>query len=94
MSTYERPGQKTDDTWVRGAGHTHGGHGWMMIICCIPMLLIAAGLVVTGAASPSFLFVALACTAMMALMMRAMTPRDEQTDPGHVNAEPGPPRER
>ena len=57
-------------------GHTehgggHGGHGWMMLICCIPMLLIAVGLMVSGAASPGILVPAILCTVMMALMMRA-----------------------
>ena len=50
----------------------HGGHGWMMIACCIPMLVIAVALVATGVAGPGFILVALMCTAMMALMMRAM----------------------
>ena len=50
----------------------HGGHGWMMIACCIPMLLIAAVLVATGAASVGLLGAAIACTVMMALMMRGM----------------------
>ncbi len=48
------------------------GHGWMMIICCIPMILIAVALVATGVASPGVLFIALMCLGMMALMMRAM----------------------
>jgi hypothetical protein len=51
----------------------HGGHGWMMIACCIPMLVIAGILVASGAASPGFLAVAVGCTLMMALMMRGMT---------------------
>ena len=50
----------------------HGGHGWMMIACCIPMLVIAVILVATGIASPGFLAVAVGCTLMMALMMRGM----------------------
>ena len=50
----------------------HGGHSWMMIACCIPMLLIAVALVATGVASPAFLLVAVMCTAMMAMMMRGM----------------------
>ena len=50
----------------------HGGHGWMMIACCIPMLVIAGVLVATGAASPGFLAVAVGCTLMMSLMMRGM----------------------
>ncbi len=49
-----------------------GGHGSMMIACCIPMLVIAIVLVATGVVSASFLIFALACTAMMALMMRGM----------------------
>ena len=56
----------------QGAGHGHGGHGWMMIACCIPMLVIAGVLVATGAASPTFLVLAVGCTLMMALMMRGM----------------------
>jgi hypothetical protein len=44
----------------------------MMIACCIPMLVIAIVLVATGVVSASFLIFALACTAMMALMMRGM----------------------
>jgi len=56
-----------------GPGHRgHGGHGWMMIACCIPMLIIAGILVATGAASPRFLVVAVGCTLMMALMMRGV----------------------
>jgi hypothetical protein len=57
----------------RAAGHSgHGGHSWMMIACCIPMIVIAIALVATGVASPGFLFAAVACTAMMAMMMRGM----------------------
>ncbi|MEU0114352.1 hypothetical protein ABZ137_11620 [Streptomyces bobili] len=52
-------------------GH-HGGHGWMMIACCIPMIAIAVVLVATGVADIGFIFVAIACTAMMAVMMRGM----------------------
>lgn len=44
----------------------------MMLICCIPMLVIAVALVAVGTVSPGFLFAALLCTAMMALMMRGM----------------------
>lgn len=44
----------------------------MMIACCIPMLVIAVALVVTGVVSIGVLVFAVACTAMMALMMRGM----------------------
>ena len=50
----------------------HRGHGWMMMICCVPMLLIAIVLVATGVASSGFIFTAVACTAMMFMMMRMM----------------------
>jgi len=56
----------------------HGGHGWMMIACCIPMLVIAGILVATGAASPGFLVVAVGCTLMMALMMRGTGHRGDR----------------
>ncbi len=52
--------------------HPRSGHSWIMIACCIPMLVIAVALVATGVASPSFIVAAVACTAMMALMMRGM----------------------
>lgn len=48
------------------------GHSWMMIACCIPMLLITGALVATGVVSGVFLLYAVACTAMMALMMKGM----------------------
>ena len=74
----------------RGPAHekSHGGHGWMMIVCCIPMLIIAVALVATGAVSASFLLFAIGCTVMMALMMRGMnhmggSPADHSTDAGH-----------
>lgn len=50
----------------------HGGHGLMMIICCIPMLAIAGLLVLTGVAGSGIIISALLCTAMMAAMMFAM----------------------
>ena len=50
----------------------HSGHGWMMLVCCIPMLAIAVALVATGTVSAGFLLVALACPAMMFVMMRGM----------------------
>ncbi len=53
-------------------GQRHGSHSWMMIACCIPMLIIAVALVAAGVASPGFIVAAIACTAMMALMMRGM----------------------
>ena len=51
-----------------------GGHGhWLMIACCIPMLGIAIALVASGVAGAGFIFAAIMCTAMMWMMMRAMS---------------------
>ena len=60
------------------AGHQQGhggGHGLMMLACCVPMLLIAFALVASGTAGSGAILFALLCTAMMAAMMFAM--------PGH-----------
>ena len=54
-------------------GHSGGGHGWMMIVCCIPMLVIAVALVAAGVVNAGFLLFAVGCTAMMFLMMRGMS---------------------
>jgi Flp pilus assembly protein TadB len=54
------------------AGMGHGGHGWMMMICCIPMVIIAVILVTTGVVGFGFIFAAFMCTAMMWMMMQAM----------------------
>jgi hypothetical protein len=63
--------QRDPATGTPGTGAA-GGHSWMMIACCIPMLVIAVILVATGVVSPGFLVVAVGCTLMMALMMRGM----------------------
>ena len=44
----------------------------MMMVCCIPMLVIAGLLVLTGVAGSGIILTALLCTAMMAAMMFAM----------------------
>jgi hypothetical protein len=68
MTTHQDPPTRIHDTGQKGSH----GHGWMMIACCIPMLVIAGVLVATGAASPGFMIAAVGCTLMMALMMRGM----------------------
>jgi hypothetical protein len=60
----------------RGDRHARHGHGLMMIACCIPMLVITVLLVATGVAGSGVLLAALACTAMMALVMRGMAGSD------------------
>ena len=70
--TYREP-LPTDHHDPAGRHTGHGGHGWMMIACCIPMLVIAVALVATGVASAGFLLVAIMCTVMMAAMMAGMS---------------------
>ena len=78
--TYPTEGNSTTSsppaTHVPDSGHGghsgHSGHGLMMIICCIPMLVIAGLLVLTGVAGSGIILTALLCTAMMAAMMFAM----------------------
>lgn len=49
------------------------GHGWMMLVCCIPVVAIAVALAIVGVLSVGFLVFAIACTSMMALMMVGMS---------------------
>ena len=59
----------------------HGGqsgHGWMMTICCIPILVVAIALVATGVVGSGLIFAAIMCTVMMAMMMRMMSGGGEQ----------------
>ncbi len=73
--------EQTDHATQVGAPHRgHQGHGWMMIICCLPMLVIAVALVGAGVVSAGFLLVAVACTAMMALMMWGMSDKGQSGD--------------
>jgi hypothetical protein len=58
--------------------HRHGRHGWMMIICCMPMLVVG-DCARAGVVSANFLFAAVACAAMMALMMRGMSHGDSDS---------------
>lgn len=46
----------------------HCGHGWMMIVCCIPMLAIGFAILASGA-GVGFLIFAVMCTLMMVMMM-------------------------
>ena len=73
MITQHDPGTDVREPAHSGHQPGRGGHGWMMIACCIPMLAIAVVLVATGAASPAFLAVAVGCTLMMAMMMGGMS---------------------
>lgn len=70
-----RKGEREEDC-CKGGGHAHGGgHGhshWMMIACCVPMVLVAVFLLAGGAGLAS-LAPLLACVGMMAVMMLGMS---------------------
>lgn len=88
MTPHRPPRQNPDEAHVGDALHQgdhaesapgqpatpSGGrsHRWMMIACCIPMIAIAVGLVATGVAGAGAVLIALACLAMMAMMMVGM----------------------
>ena len=51
--------------------HGHG-HGWLMWLMCLPMLLIVGYLLLTGAVGGGAIIYALGCLVMMGVMMRLM----------------------
>lgn len=57
---------------VGSAQTGHSGHRWMMLACCVPMLIIVGALFATGAASTGLIAFAAVCVGMMALMMFMM----------------------
>ena len=61
-----------DDADRIGSGKKGRGH-WMMVACCVPMLVIAVALVAAGVVGAGFILVAVMCTAMMAMMMKGMS---------------------
>ena len=68
------PGTKHDPapTPGRDGQGKRDGHGLMMMLMCVPMLLIAGLLVATGAAGTGAVVAAVLCMAMMAAMMFMM----------------------
>ncbi len=50
----------------------HRGHHWMMLACCVPMVVIVVALVAAGVVGIGWVLLAVACVGMMALMMRGM----------------------
>ena len=71
--------------WLRRAAAEHDPgrqsghrHGWMMIICCVPMLVAAIALAALGVISPGFVAIAIACAVLMGLMMAGMSGDDGQ----------------
>lgn len=60
---------RTEPPAGQGASRQKSRHRWMMLACCLPMLIIAAVLIFTGTAGTGAAVFALACVAMMATMM-------------------------
>ncbi|MFJ8819662.1 hypothetical protein [Amycolatopsis thermoflava] len=52
--------------------HRHRGHGWMMLLMCAPLLVIAVVLTLTGLAGSGLIIGAVVCALMMGLMMVGM----------------------
>lgn len=63
---------EVDHSVSRTGSTGHHGHGWMMIGCGVMLALVLA-LVFTGAVRATLLLGALACMAMMAVMMLMMS---------------------
>ncbi len=59
-----------DDRAALQDRHAGSGHGWMMWLMCLPMVIFAIVLMTTTAAGAAALVPAILCVAMMALMMR------------------------
>lgn len=57
--------------------HRRRGHGWLMIACCIPMLVIAITLAAAGVVGYGFILAAAMCTLMMAMMGHGMSHGDD-----------------
>jgi hypothetical protein len=64
--TTNRPDRELRQT----IGHT--GHGLLMLVCCVPMIVVAVALVATGIAGWAAPLWALGCLVMMTAMMLAM----------------------
>jgi hypothetical protein len=54
-----------------------------MVACCIPMLVTAVALVVTGVVSAGFIVFAVLCTAMMVFMHKGMGHGGHRGHGGH-----------
>jgi hypothetical protein len=60
----------------RPAAGRHGGHShWLMLACCVPLVVAAIVLVAAGVVSAGFIVAAFACMAMMGAMMFLMMSR-------------------
>ena len=55
-----------------GQPRQHHGHGWMMWLMCLPMVLIVGYLLIIGAVGGGAILYALGCLIMMGAMMLFM----------------------
>jgi drug/metabolite transporter (DMT)-like permease len=78
------------DMHARSDTNGSGGRGhWLMMACCVPMLVIVIALVASGTVSPGFLLYAVLCTAMMFFMMRGMSHgSNDKQDPPAATQDP------
>lgn len=68
--TLMKEDEHADQTGKAGrGGHSH----WLMLACCVPMLVVVGVLVATSVVSAGFIVAALACVGMMGAMMFAMS---------------------
>jgi hypothetical protein len=78
MSSLNKHPTPSGEEQARKGGHSR----LMMLACCAPMLLIGV-LVALGGAGIGFLLVAVACTAMMAMMMGGISHGDDDGKSHH-----------
>jgi len=76
--TTQEPRTRIHDPHKPGKTPGGGKHDWLMIACCVPMLAVAVILFATGVLSGGFMIAAVACTVMMAIMMRSMNNNDNR----------------
>lgn len=73
MNEHHPPSGDVESHRTESMNHNaRSGHGWMMLVCCIPMLVIAVVLVAIDVVSASFILFAIACLVIMGFMMRGM----------------------
>lgn len=64
---------KDEEEPVRKEGGHRGHSHWLMMACCVPMLVIAIVLVASGVVGAGAILFALMCAGMMAMMMMGMS---------------------
>jgi len=73
---------ETSEPGMEIAPGRHGGHHWMHLLMCAPMLLVVGYLVLTGRAGGGSIFYAVGCMVMMGVMMAMMNHGSSTDDSG------------